>query len=151
MKRRFPDAEVWGIDIGAPMVRYAHMKALDMGQEVNFAQRLAEDTGFPDGHFDIVTSNLLFHEVNTQASKDIIKEVGRVLRTGGTFSATDQNNPMVTAHNKFTLWYNYRWNHEDWYLDWHDVDFPGEMRKSGLKVTKNKGNGLASNYIAIKT
>jgi 2-polyprenyl-3-methyl-5-hydroxy-6-metoxy-1,4-benzoquinol methylase len=150
MKRRFPDAEVWGIDIGAPMVRYAHMKALDMGVEVNFAQRLAEDTGFPDGYFDIVTSNLLFHEVTTQASKDIIKETARVLRSGGTFSATDQNDPLQTAHRKFTIWYNYRWNHEDWYLDWYDVDFPGEMRKSGLKVTKNKGNQLASNFIAIK-
>ena len=150
LKRRFPDAEVWGIDIGAPMVRYAHMKALDLGVEVNFVQLLAEDTKFPDGHFDMVTSNLLFHEVTEQASRDIIKEVARVLRPGGTFSATDQNDDMETAHNKFTRWYNYRWNHEDWYLDWHQVDFPGEMRKSGLKVTKNTESRLAPTYIAIK-
>ncbi len=151
MKRKYPDAEVWGIDIGAPMVRYAHMKAVDMGVEVNFAQRLAEDTKFPDGHFDIVTSNLLFHEVTEQASRDIIHEMARVLRPGGVFSATDQNNDMETAHNKFTRWYNYRWNHEDWYLDWHQVDFPGEMRKAGFKVEKFEGSGLHPNYTAIMT
>ncbi len=150
MKRRFPKAEVWGVDIGAPMVRYAHMKALDLGVEVNFAQRLAEDTKFPDEHFDIVTSNLLFHEVTEQASRDIIKEAARVLRPGGTFSATDQNDAPKTAHNKFTIWYNYRWNHEDWYLDWHQVDFPGEMRKASLKVTDNAGNRLGPRYFAVK-
>jgi 2-polyprenyl-3-methyl-5-hydroxy-6-metoxy-1,4-benzoquinol methylase len=151
MKRKYPDAEVWGVDIGAPMVRYAHMKAVDMGVDVNFAQRLAEDTKFPDEHFDIVTSNLLFHEVTEQASRDIIHEVSRVLRPGGVFSATDQNDDMVTAHNKFTRWYNYRWNHEDWYLDWHQVDFPGEMRRAGFKVDKFEGSGLHPNYTAIKT
>ena len=151
MKRKYPKAEVWGVDIGAPMVRYAHMKALDMGVKVNFAQRLAEDTKFPDEHFDIVTSNLLFHEVTEQASRDIIKEAARVLRSGGVFSAVDQNDPIPTAHNKFTRWYNYRWNHEDWYLDWQQVDFPGEMRKAGFKVTRNNDGSLAPTFIAIKT
>ena len=70
---RFPDAEVWGVDVGGPMVRYAHMKAADMGVAVNFAQRLAENTGFPANHFDLVVSNLVFHEVSEQGAKNIIK------------------------------------------------------------------------------
>jgi len=150
MKNRFPDAEVWGIDIGAPMVRYAHMKAADMGVEVNFAQRLCEDSGFPDNYFDIVTSNLLFHEVTTQASREIIQETARVLRPGGVFSPTDTNDPPKTAHNKFTWWYNYRWNHEDWLLDWANVDFPGEMRDAGFKVTQQDKGRLAPKYIGVK-
>ena len=140
MKRRFPDAEVWGIDVGGPMVRYAHMKAADMGVAVNFAQRLAEDTKFPANHFDLVVSNLLFHEVSEQGAKNIIKEVARILRPGGVFSPTDMNTPPQTVKAKYTLWYNYRWNHEDWYADWHSVDFAGEMRASGLKTT-NSQNG----------
>ncbi len=68
LKGRFPDAEVWGIDVGGPMVRYAHMRAADIGVDVNFAQRLAEDTKFPDGYFDIVTSYILHHEVTAEAS-----------------------------------------------------------------------------------
>jgi len=150
MKGRFPEAEVWGVDIGAPMVRYAHMKAADMGVDVHFAHRLSEDTGFPDNHFDVVTSNLLFHEVTTQASRDIIQETYRVLRPGGVFSPTDQNDPPKTAHNKFTWWYNYRWNHEDWLLDWANVDFPGEMRKAGFKVTVQDKGRLAPKYVGVK-
>ena len=151
MKRRFPDAEVWGIDIGAPMIRYAHLKAVDMNVDVHFAQRLCEETGFPDNHFDVVTSNLLFHEVTTQASKDIIKETYRVLRPGGVFSATDRNDyPATSPHAKFTWWYNYRWNHENWLLDWANVDFPGEMRQAGFDVTRNNAGRLAPNYIAVK-
>ena len=63
LKERFPDAEVWGVDVGAPMVRYAHMRAARLGIGANFAQKLAEDTGFPDNHFDIVTSYIMHHEV----------------------------------------------------------------------------------------
>ena len=46
LKERFPDAEVWGIDVGGPMVRYSHMRARGLNIPVNFAQRLAEDTHF---------------------------------------------------------------------------------------------------------
>jgi 2-polyprenyl-3-methyl-5-hydroxy-6-metoxy-1,4-benzoquinol methylase len=150
MKRRFPEAEVWGIDIGGPMVRYAHLKALDMGVNVNFAQRLAEDTKFPSNHFDLVTSNLLFHEVTTQAAKDIIKETYRVLRTGGVFSPTDVNRRPKSAHDKFTLWYNYRWNHEDWYMDWEAVDFGPELRKAGFKVIEKAPGTQGPRFTAIK-
>jgi ubiquinone/menaquinone biosynthesis C-methylase UbiE len=152
MKRRYPDAEVWGIDVGGPMVRYAHMKAVDMGVDVNFAQRLSEDSGFSDNYFDIVTSNLLFHEVTKQATSDIIQETYRVLRPGGVFSPTDANDALTTAHAKFTFWYNYRWNHEDWFLDWMQVDFPGEMRKAGFKVIEvATQRGLVPRYVGIKT
>jgi SAM-dependent methyltransferase len=51
LKRRFPDAEVWGIDVGGPMVHYAHMRATDLGVNVNFRQGLAEATGFPGRAF----------------------------------------------------------------------------------------------------
>jgi 2-polyprenyl-3-methyl-5-hydroxy-6-metoxy-1,4-benzoquinol methylase len=63
LKERFPDAEVWGIDTSAAMVRYAHKRAVDLGVDVTFSQRNAEDTKFPSGHFDMITSYILFHEV----------------------------------------------------------------------------------------
>jgi SAM-dependent methyltransferase len=78
LKERFPDAEVWGIDVGGPMVRYAHLRASKLGIGANFAQKLAEDTGFPDGHFDIVTSYIMHHEVTAQGTLAIIDEARRV-------------------------------------------------------------------------
>ena len=63
MKERWPSAEVWGTDIGMPMVRYSHKRAVDMGLDVHFKQELAEDSGFPDGYFDIVEALIVFHEI----------------------------------------------------------------------------------------
>lgn len=144
MKHRFPEAEVWGVDVGGPMVRYAHMRAADEGVAVNFAQRLGEDTKFPDNYFDLVVTNLLFHEVNQTGAKGIIKEVSRILRPGGVFAPTDTNTMPPTVKGKYTLWYNYRWNHEDWHADWHSLDFTGEMKKNGLSIdadmTKSRHN-----------
>jgi SAM-dependent methyltransferase len=78
IKERFPNAEVWGIDVGGPMVRYAHYRAAKMGLDVNFAQRLAEDTKFPDGYFDLVTDHIVFHEIPAKQAKQVVAEMHRV-------------------------------------------------------------------------
>lgn len=39
------------------------MRASDLGVAVNFRQSLAEATGFPDGHFDMIVSFIVLHEV----------------------------------------------------------------------------------------
>jgi 2-polyprenyl-3-methyl-5-hydroxy-6-metoxy-1,4-benzoquinol methylase len=85
MKARFPDAEVWGTDIGAPMVRYAHHRAAKQGLDIHFAQMASEDLNFPDNHFDLVTAHLLFHELPVPVIKQTLAEAARVLRPGGTF------------------------------------------------------------------
>ncbi len=89
LKERHPDAEVWGIDISAPMVRYAHLRALEAGAELHLRQMAAEDLDFPDGHFDAVLAMLLFHELPLPVAHEVIAEVYRVLRPGGTFTVLD--------------------------------------------------------------
>ena len=151
LKERFPEAEVWGTDVGGPMVRYAHMRARDLGVDVNFAQRLAEDSKFPDGHFDIVTSYILHHEVNGQASIDIINEAYRILRPGGVFYPMDaytgevgqypHRPPIKTAWDKLQYWWIVRWNFEVWFYEYADVDFPSEMRKAGFDLSWQADRG----------
>ncbi|GIW06028.1 MAG: hypothetical protein KatS3mg060_0833 [Dehalococcoidia bacterium] len=89
MKERFPQAEVWGIDIAAPMVRYAHKRAIELGLDVHFAQCAIEDLRFPDNSFDIVTSMIIFHEVPLEVTKRALREIARVLRPGGVYAASD--------------------------------------------------------------
>jgi len=157
LKERFPDAEVWGLDVGGPMVRYAHMRAVDLDIDVKFVQRLAEDTKFPDGHFDMVTSFLLFHEVNSEGAKNIIKEAYRVLRPGGVFYPMDQRMkkllPKATAYSKFQSWWIWRWNHEVWRMDHQSNNYPEEMRKVGFHVdveTPAQHGGRRGAMIGIK-
>jgi hypothetical protein len=42
LKQRFPEAEVWGSDISAPMVRYAHYRAVEQQRAVNCLQKAGE-------------------------------------------------------------------------------------------------------------
>jgi SAM-dependent methyltransferase len=89
LKQRFPQAETFGIDISAPMVRYAHLRAVEAGADVQFRQMAAEQLAFPDGHFDVVFAVLLFHELPVPVARQVISEAFRVLRPGGTFTVLD--------------------------------------------------------------
>ena len=62
LKDKWPEAEVWGTDVGAPMIRYAHQKSVDLGMETHYMHELSEESRFPDEHFDVITNNLLYHE-----------------------------------------------------------------------------------------
>jgi SAM-dependent methyltransferase len=80
---RFPEAELYGVDVGAPMVRYAHARAESMGKAVHYSQQNAEKTDFPDGHFDLIVSHILVHETSHKAIRNIMKEAYRLLAPGG--------------------------------------------------------------------
>jgi ubiquinone/menaquinone biosynthesis C-methylase UbiE len=82
-KETFPQADVTGIDLAAPMLRYGHLKAMELGLDVTFSQRLAEDTGYPDNSFDLVTACILTHELPTSAVRAFFREAFRILKAGG--------------------------------------------------------------------
>lgn len=141
LKERFPDAEIWGIDVGGPMVRFGHMRAADMGVDVNFAQRLAEDTRFPDNHFDIVVSYIMFHGVTLEAQKKIVAEAQRVTRKGGIFFpidfATGKQRGVQTPGRAFSVWWDHRWNNEVWSLQYRYGDFAATLRDAGFDVDES--------------
>ncbi len=84
-KRAFPDAEVWGVDLSAPFLRFGHIWAEDQGLAINFRQASAADTGFEDGTFDLIMSHILFHETWHDVLPAIMAEAHRLLRPGGVF------------------------------------------------------------------
>jgi ubiquinone/menaquinone biosynthesis C-methylase UbiE len=134
LKERFPDAEVWGVDVGAPMVRYAHTRAARLGIGANFAQKLAEETGFPDNHFDIVTSYIMHHEVPAKQTLAIIDEARRMTRPGGIYYPIDFNTGGVKSPGRsmYGRWMDHRWNNEVWSMEYHSVAFNDEIAKRGF-------------------
>ncbi len=156
MKERFPQAEVWGIDAGGPMVRYGHMRSVDLGIDCNFAQRLAEDTRFPDNHFDLVVSYIVFHEVTAAAADAIIAETYRILRPGGVFFPIDfltgKQERQRNAYQKFRYWWDHRWNNEVWRVEYGSRDFGDAIASAGFDVNEpvdREGFGFGS-IIATK-
>jgi len=140
LKTRFPDAEVWGNDVGGPMVRFAHMKAVDMNMDVHYVHELSEKSQFPDNHFDIVINNLLVHEVPAKSIKDIAAEAYRTLRPGGVYYPIDSysgDQPRGSAMAAYYAWRNYRWNHEVWWWEYYEYDHAKAMRDVGFQVNEN--------------
>lgn len=88
-KEAFPDAEVTGIDVAAPQLRYAHARAQAMGAQVSFQQRDAAHTGYEDNSFDLIVSHILLHETSGKAMPQIFKECHRILKPGGVMIHAD--------------------------------------------------------------
>lgn len=119
-KELFPHAEIWGIDVGGPCVRYAHARAAAFGLEVNFAQMNAEETTFPDEHFDLVVSHILLHETSGKAMPRVFAEAYRVLAPGGLMIHADL--PPFDLMDPFT---QFILDNETWY---NNEPFWGAMR-----------------------
>ena len=79
----FPEAQVHGIDIGAPLLRYGHARAAAAGKVVHFSQQNAEHMDFADNSVDVVTSSFLLHEIPVKSTKAIFAECYRILKPGG--------------------------------------------------------------------
>lgn len=79
----FPQAQVWGIDLGASLLRYAIARARVLDQTVYFAQQNAERTEFADQSFDLVVSHILLHEIPGVARRRVFAESYRLLKPGG--------------------------------------------------------------------
>ena len=79
----YPDAELYGVDVAAPCLRYAHARAAARGIKVNFSQQNAETLTFADDTFDLVVSSFFFHELSVAATKRVLAECKRVLKPGG--------------------------------------------------------------------
>ena len=140
LKERFPDAEVWGVDIGAPMLRYGHMRANNLNVGANFAQRLAQDTQFPDGYFDIVTSYIAHHEMPAATTLKVIEEARRLTRRGGVYYPVDfitWGQRTATPQGMFAMWQDHRWNNELWRMEFAYLDFNQEIASRGFKFMKD--------------
>lgn len=118
-KQRFPDADVTGLDLAAPMLRFGHLRGVETGVDVTFTQRLAEDTGYPDNSFDLVTACILTHELPTAVAAQVFKEAFRILRPGGVLLNGDINPSRAMPGNSSfgMLRHDFeRWNNGEPYI-----------------------------------
>ncbi|MCF4969373.1 class I SAM-dependent methyltransferase [Nostoc sp. CMAA1605] len=91
LKQAFPQAEVIGLDLSPYMLVRAEDKAKTAGLDISWRHGNAEQTGFPDTSFDLVTATLLFHETPVVVSQTILQECFRILVAGGQVLILDGN------------------------------------------------------------
>lgn len=140
----FPQAECFAIDLSPAMLRYAHARAEALGATLHFRQADAAATGFADGHFDLIVSHNLFHEVAAEHMPAIMRECFRLLAPGGV--VVHQDVPIQRARLDAWMQAISAWqkdhNDEPFWMDFSDADLPGLLRDAGF------GNeGVQAEYI----
>lgn len=85
----FPDAEYHALDVSAGLLRFGHLIASRCGAPIHFHQRDAADSGFPDQYFDLIISNIVFHETNDEKLIEILRECRRLLTPQGAMVHVD--------------------------------------------------------------
>jgi ubiquinone/menaquinone biosynthesis C-methylase UbiE len=156
LKEQFPGAAVLGVDVAAPMLRYAHKRAVELNLDVRFIQRLAQRTGLDSGSVDLLTAYILFHEVPTVMAREICAEAFRILRPGGVFDVTDfATGPMRSQEPAFATyrsWADHQYNGERWREEFVNSDFLEMLRSVGFEaeLQPSKMAWVQPNYVARK-
>jgi SAM-dependent methyltransferase len=134
----YPQVEYHGVDVAAGLLRLAHVLAEERGVAIHFHQRDAAATGFPDAHFDLVISHILFHETNAARLPQILRECRRVLRPGGAMLHLDvatQTSRLGLADQVMNDW-QVRWNGEPFWTGFAERDMREEMIAAGFEPSR---------------
>ena len=133
----YPDAEVIGIDVGAPMLRYGHARAVALGiLNVSFVQADAELTGFESESFDWIQTTMFLHETSTKAMYRIGAEIYRMLRLNGLVLHIEQPQygPEMPLIEQFMRDWDAFHNNEPFWGAMHDIDVDTWMQETGFKA-----------------
>jgi SAM-dependent methyltransferase len=130
----FPAAELHGLDIGAPLLRFGHLRAERLGIPIHFRQADAAATGYPDDHFDLIVSHITFHETSAAAVPAIVREARRILKPGGTFLFVDLPNvaAIPDVFQQVVFDGDAHYNNEHFWMRMHDLDWPAIYQRAGF-------------------
>lgn len=87
LKRQYPTAQVAGIDPDPKALRRARIKAATASVQLD--RGFADELPYKEASFDRVFSSFMFHHLEEQEREDMLREVLRVLRVGGSFHLLD--------------------------------------------------------------
>jgi ubiquinone/menaquinone biosynthesis C-methylase UbiE len=137
LARAYPDAEVIGVDVAAPMLRYGHARAVGMGLgHVIFQQANAEALPFADASFDFIYSAMFLHETSHAALRNILGEVRRVLASGGLQLHLEQ--PPYRGMSDFEQFlrdWDCHYNNEPFWSALHETRLPALLAEKGFAAT----------------
>jgi SAM-dependent methyltransferase len=138
----FPQCEAHGIDVCAPLLRYAHARAESLGVRVHYSQQNAESTNYADNSFDIVCSSFFLHEHSVAVSRRIFREALRILKPGGVMVHMELPPDSETdPYYSFYLNWDAYYNNEPHYAAFRGLNLRREVTGAGF---------APENYFALR-
>merc|ERR1719219_658738 len=118
--RVFPEAEVIGVDLAAPYIRFARLwNELRNVSNVQFYAGNGEDLSWLESEsFDIINYAYVLHEMPATSAMNIITEMHRLLKPGGVMNGFEVPFPDTDWERQSMV------DSNTWGYDWQDSDGP---------------------------
>ncbi len=125
-----PSVTTTGLDLSPYMLTVA--KHRDSKGEITWLHGLAEQTGFSDQSFDLVTLQFVIHELPRQASAEIFREIYRLLKPGGSIALVDNNPQSQVIQNLPPVLFTLMKSTEPWSDDYYTFDVEAALKTAGF-------------------
>ena len=94
IRQYFPNTIIHGIDVSEQSIQEAQSKNIE---NAHFLAFNGTEIPFKDQEFDVVFTSMVFHHIDHKLHLGILKEIHRILQTGGRFYNFEHNphNPLT--------------------------------------------------------
>lgn len=127
----FPRLRGTGLDLSEPYLNVARERS--RSKRASYVTAMAEDLPFADNSLDVISCVFLFHELPPKIRRQVIAEVARVLKPGGSFLFVDslQSGDVPVYDGLLSVFPQLF--HEPYFTSYLDVDLTGLCADSGLQ------------------
>lgn len=144
-----PELRYHGVDLSPFYVKSARRRLRHVA-EMSLLVENAEHLPYVDGHFDVVTSVYLFHELPRNARRNVVREMFRVLRPGGLVVLEDSAQPSDSPTIANVLAGFPAEYHEPFYQDYLTDDLADLLAECGFAVESSDPHLVAKVVVARK-
>jgi ubiquinone/menaquinone biosynthesis C-methylase UbiE len=131
-QQRQPQSECHGVDLSAPCLKVANLRARERGMRFLLSQQDLEHLDYPDAHFDLVFFNFMLHELPPAHTPALLAEAARVLKPGGLFAGHEFHLRPGDAFQN-VLQRTHAWtNNETYSTPWYDTPIGEWARAAGF-------------------
>ncbi len=123
-----------GLDLSPYMLAVAQLR--DRHHEITWLHARAEATGLPDRTYDLITLQFVIHELPQAASREIFREVWRLLRPGGTLAIVDNNPQSPVIQNLPPVLFTLMKSTEPWTDEYYTFAVEAALQHIGFEAIK---------------